>query len=341
LLRKHSKNFAAGKRPDDADAEALARALRSASPDLIVSMLDRLEPEDLDDDLALEIADLHPTRASLVAMDQQVLMAMSTAMAGGVTTGSEAVAIGRIKTALVIKTGDRLVAEIPAAERGAAKKVLTALHAQGDARASEGADVGGLLFDTARDVYKPKDLAADAKTRPATTVLGAIEWSIIPDMRDQWLVPYAAAQTDAEVAALDPALLVALSKNLPAGTQRRRYAAALAASTKAGVAITTTPDIGTGSALVDKYRYTDHPKLAGRLKGKSAALVAEALSSAGHDRAAVAADYVRQFSDDELAKLDPALLHRLPELIDDATQRGRATAALTASLSGAAKRSGV
>jgi hypothetical protein len=70
-------------------------------------------------------------------------------------------------------------------------------------------------------------------------------------------------------------------------------------------------------------------------------VVAAAISDAGHDRAAVAADYVRQFSDADLAMLDPALLHQLPGLIDDATQRGRVQAALTASLAGAAKRSGV
>jgi hypothetical protein len=172
LLRKHSKNFAAGKRPDDANVEALARALRTASPDLVISVLDRLEPADLDDDLALEIADLHPTRAALVALDQQLLMALSAAMAGGVTWGGEGSAIDRIKTALVIKTGEHLVAEIPAKERGAAKKVLSALHAQGDARAALGADAGSLVSSTARDVYKPKDLAAAAKGQPAATVLG-------------------------------------------------------------------------------------------------------------------------------------------------------------------------
>ena len=68
---------------------------------------------------------------------------------------------------------------------------------------------------------------------------------------------------------------------------------------------------------------------------------AAAIGVAGHDRTAVAADFVRQLTDDELGKLDPALLHRLPGLIDDATQRNRAQAALTASLAGAAKRSGV
>lgn len=83
LLRKHSRNFAAGKRPGDANVDVLARALRTASPDLGISVLDRLEPEDLDDDVALEIAELHPTRAALVALNQQLLMALSAAMAGG------------------------------------------------------------------------------------------------------------------------------------------------------------------------------------------------------------------------------------------------------------------
>jgi hypothetical protein len=123
--------------------------------------------------------------------------------------------------------------------------------------------------------------------------------------------------------------------------RRRRYAAAFAAATKAGAVITTKADIGKGAELQDKYRYTDHPNLARRLKGQPAAVVAAAISDAGHDRAAVAADYVRQLSDDELAKLDPALLHRLPGLIDDVAQRSRAQAALTASLAGAVKRSGV
>ena len=208
----------------------LARALRTASPDLAISVLDRLEPEDLDDDLALEIADLHPTRAGLVALDQQLLMALSAAMAGGVTWGGEGSAIDRIKTALVIKTGERLLAEIPARERGAAKKILTALHAQGDARAALGADAGSLVTSTSRDVYKPKDLAAAAKGQPAATVLGVIEMMIFPEQQAAWLVPFAAQHTDAEMAALDPALLEALAKNLPAGTQRRRYAAAFAAA---------------------------------------------------------------------------------------------------------------
>ena len=341
LLRKHSKNFAAGKRPDDANVEALARALRTASPDLVISVLDRLEPADLDDDLALEIADLHPTRAALVALDQQLLMALSAAMAGGVTWGGEGSAIDRIKTALVIKTGEHLVAEIPAKERGAAKKVLSALHAQGDARAALGADAGSLVSSTARDVYKPKDLAAAAKGEPAATVLGVIEMMIFPEQLAAWLVPYAAGHTDADIAALDPALLESLAKHLPPGTQRRRYAAAFAAATKAGAVITTRADIGKGAELRDKYSYTDHPNLARRLKGQPAAVVAAAIGDAGHDRAAVAADYIRQLSNDELAKLDPALLHQLPGLIDDVTQRGRAQAALTASLAGAAKRSGV
>jgi hypothetical protein len=52
--------------------------------------------------------------------------------------------------------------------------------------------------------------------------------------------------------------------------------------------------------------------LAKRLKGQPPAVVAAAISDAGHDRAAVAADYVRQFSDADLAMLDPALLHQLP-----------------------------
>ena len=341
LLRKHSKNFAAGKGPDDADVAALARALRTASPDLAISMLDRLEPEDLDDDLALAIADRHPTRAGLVALDQQLLMALSAAMSGGVTWGGEGSAIDRIKTALVIKTGEGLVAEMPAGERGAAKKILTALHAQGDARARLGADAGTLVAGTARDVYKPKDLAVAAKGQPAATVLGVIEMMIFPEERAAWLVPYAAQHSDAEMAALDPALLESLAKHLPSGQQRRRYAAALAAATKAGAVITTSADIGKGAALRDTYRYTDHPNLARRLKGQPAAVVAAAIGVAGHDRTAVAADFVRQLTDDELGKLDPALLHRLPGLIDDATQRNRAQAALTASLAGAAKRSGV
>ena len=162
----------------------------------------------------------------------------------------------------MIKTGERLVAEVSAKERGAAKKILTALHAQGDARASLGADAGGLVNATARDVYKPKDLAADAKTQPADTVLGVIEMMIFPDQLAAWLVPYAAGHTDAEVAALDPALLDSMAKHLPAGAQHRRYAAAFAAATKAGAVITTRADIGKGAALRDKYRYTDHPNLA-------------------------------------------------------------------------------
>ena len=154
-------------------------------------------------------------------------------------------------------------------------------------------------------------------------------------------MPYAASHTDAEMAALDPALLESLAKHLPAGTQRRRYAAAFGAATKSGAVITTKADTGKGAELRDKYRYTDHPNLARRLKGQPAAVVAAAIGDAGHDRAAVAADYIRQTSDDELVKLDPALLHQLTGLIDDATQRSRAQAALTASLAGAAKRSRV
>ena len=277
----------------------------------------------------------------MVALDQQLLRALSAALSGGVTWGGEGSAIDRIKTALVIKTGEGLVAEMPAGERGAAKKILTALHAQGDARARLGADAGTLVAGTARDVYKPKDLAVAAKGQPAATVLGVIEMMIFPEERAAWLVPYAAQHTDAEMAALDPALLESLAKHLPSGQQRRRYAAALAAATKAGAVITTSADIGKGAALRDTYRYTDHPNLARRLKGQPAAVVAAAIGVAGHDRTAVAADFVRQLTDDELGKLDPALLHRLPGLIDDATQRNRAQAALTASLAGAAKRRGV
>ena len=55
----------------------------------------------------------------------------------------------------------------------------------------------------------------------------------------------------------------------------------------------------------------------------------------------MAADYVKQQSDDDLAKLDPALLHQLTGWVIEPTERGRVRGALGRSVAEAGKRSGV
>ena len=341
LLRKHSKNFAKGGLPDDANVAALARALRGATPDLVVTMLERLDPADLDDDLAEEITELHATRSALVALDRSVLLALRSAMRGGVTMPGEAAAIERITAALLAKTGQQRLAEVPAKERAAAKKIVATLDARGRDQDAASVGAGNLLSATRRDVYRPKDLATEAKGQPAAVVLGAIEMMIFEDERSKWLVPYAAAFSDAEIAALDVALMESVAKHLPRGAQQRRFAKALAAATKAGAIAKTSPDIGKGAALIGRHQFTDHPGLAGKLKGRSAATVADTLDDLAQDQGSVAADYVKQQSNDDLAKLDPGLLHRLAGWVTDATELGRVRVALGQSVADATKRSGV
>src|SRR5262245_16577115 len=96
LLKKFSKNFAKGGPPDDANIGALARALKSKSSDLVLSVLDRLEPHDDDDNLAEEFTELHDTRAKLVALDTPLLLGLRAAMVGGVTWPGEDDQIRRI-----------------------------------------------------------------------------------------------------------------------------------------------------------------------------------------------------------------------------------------------------
>jgi hypothetical protein len=341
LLRKHSKSFAKGGTPDDANIGALARALRGAAPDLVVTMLERLEPADLDDDLAEEFTDLHGTRSALSALDASVLLALRSAMRGGITGWGEQAAIDRITAALLAKTGEQRLSEVPAKERGAAKKILAGLNARPSDRAAADSGAADLWEATRRDVYRPKDLAVEAKGQAADVVLGAIDMMIFDEERSKWLVPYAAAFTDAEIAALDVALVESVAKHLPRGAQQRRFAQALAAATKAGAIAKTTGDISKGQQMIDRFKFTDHPKLAGRLKGRSPALVAAALDGLVKERPAVAAEFVKQHSDDELAAFDPALLHQLAGWVSDATQHSRVTAALSKAVANAGTRSGV
>ena len=84
-------------------------------------------------------------------------------------------------------------------------------------------------------------------------VLGAIEMMIFDDERSKWLVPYAAAFSDPELAALDVALTESVAKHLPPGAQQRRFAKALAAATKTGAIAKTSPDISKGADLIGRH----------------------------------------------------------------------------------------
>ena len=165
LIKKFSKNFASGGDPTDLNAGGLARALRGRSADLFASVLDRIEPHDFDDDVAEDFADLHPTQAALVGLDQAILLRMSEAMRGGVTTPGEAAAINRIRIALTVKAGQRYVSQLPAKERGAAQLILKNLKARGDQEARQDAQVSDLLFATRKEVFKAKELAVRSRGR--------------------------------------------------------------------------------------------------------------------------------------------------------------------------------
>ena len=117
LLKKFSKNFAKGGPPDDANTGALAGALKGKSSDLVLSVLDRLEPHNDDDGLAEQFSKLHNTRAKLVALDTPLLLGLRTAMVEGATWPGEDHQIRRISSALRVKTGKHYVA--PAAGRTA------------------------------------------------------------------------------------------------------------------------------------------------------------------------------------------------------------------------------
>lgn len=342
LLKKFSKSFAKGGDPDDVDAAGLARALLGKPADLFLSVLDRVEPENLDDNVALAFAELHPTRAKLAALDIPVLLGMADAMRGGSTGWDETTAIARIEGALLHKVGQKLLGQVPSKERKGGQEIVKALGAEGDRLVAEIGKGGTLASSTRKDTWQPKELAADCKGQAPAVLLGVIHTLFLGRDIADWMGQFAALHTDAELAALDVAVLQAGVKELPAGKQRRRVEKALKDAQAAGATSTATPDKAKGAELVKKRRFVTYPKLAEKLKGKSPELVHDALGRLGEEQGpVVAAEFAKLHTDDELAKVDAGLLHRLAGRVQDATQLARVQAALQRALKDATARTGL
>ena len=306
-----------------------------------MSVLDRLEPHDVDDNVAEEFTELHANRAALMGLDHELLLYLKQAMVGGATWPGEDVQIDRITDALVLKSGQRYVKQLPAKERAAGEKIRKSLTTgvdQQDARSMAGSD---LVWSSRKDVFKPKDLAAAVKGQDPAVVLGVIEDIFLSSDNAVWLGHFAILHTDAEVAALDVAVLDAVAKLLRSGPQRRRFEKARAAAHAGGAVSTATPDRATAAPLVATFRFTSYPNLASRLKGKHPEAVSAAFEALGDEAAVVAADFTRRHTDDELAALDAGLLHRLRALVTDAGERGRVQTALTRHVTEAGTRSKV
>ena len=166
---------------------------------------------------------------------------------------------------------------------------------------------------------------------------------LFPNDNAAWLAHFAALHTDAEVDALDVAVLDQVAKLLGRGVQRRRFEKARAAAHARGATSTVTSDISKGSELVEKFRFTSYPKLATRLVGKHPEVVSSTLGSVGNPVVAsgVAVEFTQKHSDDVLSALDAGLLHRLTSILQDAAERTRVQQALTRNLAEAGKRSKV
>ena len=133
----------------------------------------------------------------------------------------------------------------------------------------QGEQAGDLVFATRKDVFKPKELAAAAKGQDPAVVLGAIDMIVFLEQNAQWLAEFAALHSDAEVAALDVAVLDQVTKLLRPGSHRRRFDKARAAAHARGATSTVTSDMSKGSDLVNQFQFRSYPKLGRRLVGKS------------------------------------------------------------------------
>jgi hypothetical protein len=136
-------------------------------------------------------------------------------------------------------------------------------------------------------------------------------------------------------------VLQAAAKRLPAGKQRKRAEKALADAQARGAVTTATPDRTKGGELVKKRKFVTYPKLAKALKGKSPELIIEVLGRLSDDAPPVAADLTRLYTDDELAKVDLGVLHRLAERVQDPAELARVQKALQSALKEAAAMTGV
>jgi hypothetical protein len=323
LLKKFSKNFAKGGAPDDANTAGLARALKGKPGDLVLSVIDALEPHNLDDGLAEEYSELHDTRAKLVALDTALLLGMQAAMEGGVTWPGESAQIRRISSALRVKTGKRLVAQLPAKLRKPGAKTVEALGAQEgkwEARVWKSEEIIG---GTHKFVFQAKELAADLKGKDASLVLGVIREIFLSSTNATWMVEFAALHSDAELAALDVGILDAMRDAIktwePRSKQKKRIDKASAAAKAAGATSGATADVKAAVPIVKARKFETYTGLAAKLKGKDPELIREALSRVGGEhQSAVTAEFVQAHTDDELAALDPGLLHSLKRLTQDA-----------------------
>jgi hypothetical protein len=344
LLKRFSKNFAKGGKPDDVDEKGLARALRGKPADLFQEVLDRVEPEDKDDNVALEFALFHPTRAKLAALDVPVLLGMAAAMRGGSVYPDEALAIAKIEAALAFKVGQELLGQVPSKERKGGKEVLKAIGAQGERLVAELGKGGDLASSTRKDTWQPKELAADCKGQDPAVLLGVIHSLFLPNYIAAWMTEFAALHTDAELAALDIGVLQAAAEAktwYESGKQLRRIKKALADAQARGATSTAKPDDAKGAELVKKRLFTSHPKLAGKLKGKSPELIDDALESLGEDGPTVAAEFSKLHTDDELAKVDLGVLQRLAGRVQDPAELARVQKARQSALKDAAARTGL
>jgi hypothetical protein len=338
LLKRFSKNFAKGGAPDDVDSEGLARALRGKPADLFQEILDRLEPEDKDDNVAQEFAELHPRRADLVALDTAVLLGMAGAMRGGITTWGETTAIARIEAALLFKVGQRLLAQVPLGERKDGQRILDTLGTQGKQHIADVGAAGNLESSTMKRTFQPKELAADCKGQNPDVLLGVIRVLFFDAEIKAWLVEFVPLHTDAELDTLDVAVLQEAATRLPAGKQRKRAEKARVDALARGATTTAKADRTRGAELVKKRKFVTYPKLAQALKGKSSEVIITTLGRLRDDAPPVAADFTKLYTDDELAKIDLAVLHRLAKHVQDPAELARVQKALQRALKEAAGR---
>src|SRR6185369_13497935 len=140
-----------------------------------------------------------------------------------------------------------------------------------------------------------------------------------------WLEEFVALHTDAELGALDVAVLKAAAKKMRGGKQRKRAEKALADAQAAGATSTAKADWFKGVDLVRKRRFVTYPTLAKKLKGKSSEVIIAALQT---NAPSVAADFTKLHTNDELAKLDLGVLHSLKGRVTDPTELGRVQKAL-------------
>jgi hypothetical protein len=338
LLKRFSKSFAKGGDLDDLDSEGLARALRGKSADLFQEVLDQVKSANKDDDVAEDFAELHPTRADLVALDPAVLLAMAKAMRGGFTTWGETTQIARIEAAFSFKVGQGLLGQVPSSERKAGQKILDTLGAQGKQHIADVGQAALLEGSTMKRTYQPKELAADCKGKNAAVLLGVSEALFFDDEIAAWLEEFVPLHTDAELGALDVAVLEMAAKKMRAGKQRKRAEKALADAKAAGATSTAKADRSKGFELVKKRKFVTYPTLAKKLKGKSSEAIITTLDRLRDDAPPVAADFTKLHTDDELAKVDLGVLHSLADHVQDPTELARVQKALQNELKGAATR---